>query len=100
MLVGVGARPSTENRQSGPPSFFTITSGPDRDTGLQIPSSSSCACCLLKATWKGGKERPDKTAKHYPYLLTLQNKLTIFLLENNILTQLENDNFKDTVSYY
>lgn len=53
--LGVGARPSTENKQSGPASFFTMTSGPDRDTGLQIPSSSSCACCLLRATWVEGK---------------------------------------------
>lgn len=51
-LEGELGRPSTENRQSTPASFFIITSEPDRATGLQIPSSSSWACCLLKATCK------------------------------------------------
>lgn len=55
-LVGVGDRPSAENKQSAPASFFIITSGLERATGLQIPSSSSWACCLLSATWRGGKE--------------------------------------------
>lgn len=71
VLGGVGDCPSTENRQSGPVSFFTITSGPVRVTGLQIPSSSSWACCLLKATWRGGKKTPDKR--------TVWNKTNSFL---------------------
>lgn len=61
LLVGVGDCPSTENKQSASASFFTITSGPERVTGLQIPSSSSWACCLLNATWRWGKEMTIQT---------------------------------------
>lgn len=32
-------------------SFFTRVSEPDRLTGLQMPSSSSWACCLRNATY-------------------------------------------------